>query len=125
MLLISDVFVLINYYGQILWFSTAACIAGMLWLRHKQPNLPRPIRVNTIIPIVFLACCVFLILFPIPTQPWNTVIGIVITLTGKFCIFWRIIVGENRILRNVFQPKNYSENVEYLLWLPLFSQLTC
>ncbi|CAH1117381.1 unnamed protein product [Phaedon cochleariae] len=93
MLLISDVYVLINYYGQILWLSTAASISGMLWLRHKQPDLPRPIRVNTLIPVLFLAACVFLILFPIPTQPWNTVIGAAITLSGipvyYACVKWK------------------------------------
>ncbi|XP_018569638.1 large neutral amino acids transporter small subunit 1 [Anoplophora glabripennis] len=82
MLLISDAYILINYYGQILWLSVAASIAGMLWLRHKHPDAPRPIRVNTAIPVIFLLCCVFLVLFPIPTQPWNTVIGAAITLSG-------------------------------------------
>lgn len=82
MLLISDAYVLINYYGQILWLSVAASIAGMLWLRHKHPDAPRPIRVNTAIPVIFLLCCIFLVVFPIPTQPWNTVIGAAITLSG-------------------------------------------
>ncbi|XP_019873715.1 large neutral amino acids transporter small subunit 2 [Aethina tumida] len=93
MLLISDVFTLINYYGQILWLSVAASIAGMLWLRHKKPDMPRPIRVHTSIPIIFLCCCAFLVICPIPRQPWNTVVGTVITLTGipvyYLCIEWR------------------------------------
>ncbi|KAJ8958821.1 hypothetical protein NQ318_019581 [Aromia moschata] len=93
MLLISDVFVLINYYGQILWLSVAASIAGMLWLRRKHPDLPRPIRVSTWIPVTFLVCCAFLVLFPIPTQPWNTVVGGAITLSGVpvyyLCVKWK------------------------------------
>ncbi|XP_050306582.1 Y+L amino acid transporter 2 isoform X2 [Anthonomus grandis grandis] len=93
MLFVSDVIALINYYGQILWFSVAASIAGMLILRHKQPDAPRPIRVHTSIPIIFLCACAFLILFPIPSQPWNTVIGAAITLSGipvyYLCIKWK------------------------------------
>ncbi|XP_072396986.1 Y+L amino acid transporter 2 [Diabrotica undecimpunctata] len=93
MLFISDVFVLINYYGQILWLSSAASVVGMLWLRHKKPELPRPIQVHTAIPILFLLCCAFIIIFPIPTQPWNTVIGLGITLSGVpvyyLCVKWR------------------------------------
>ncbi|XP_056644455.1 Y+L amino acid transporter 2 [Diorhabda sublineata] len=93
MLLISDVFELINYYGQILWLSSAASVVGMLWLRYKQPDLPRPIRVHTSIPILFLLCCAFIIIFPIPTQPWNTVIGLAITLSGipvyYVCVKWK------------------------------------
>lgn len=93
MLLISDVFVLINYYGQILWLSSGASIAGLLWLRHKQPDLARPIRVHTAIPYLFLLCCAFIIIFPIPTQPWNTAIGFGITLSGVpvyyICVKWK------------------------------------
>lgn len=87
MICVSDVYVLINYYGQILWFSTAACICGLLWLRYKKPDIPRPIKVHITIPILFLMCCLFIILFPIPKQPWNTVIGVAITLSGKFGLF--------------------------------------
>lgn len=84
MLLISDVFRLINYFSQILWFSVAASIAGMLWLRYKEPKMPRPIKVNLIIPVLFLICCVFLILFPIPENPLDTLVAIAITLSGTF-----------------------------------------
>ncbi|KAK9870588.1 hypothetical protein WA026_008151 [Henosepilachna vigintioctopunctata] len=82
LLFVKDVYTLINYYGQILWFSVAASVAGMLYLRYKEPNMPRPIRVNTIIPILFLIACMFLVLFPIPRQPLYTLIGILITLSG-------------------------------------------
>lgn len=83
MLLVSDVFVLINYYSQILWVSVAASIAGMLWLRYREPERHRPIRVNTIIPVLFLVCCGFLVIFPIPSNPWNTVVGAGIVLLGE------------------------------------------
>lgn len=93
MLFISDVMQLINYYSQILWFSVAASIAGMMILRYKQPDSPRPIRVNTAIPVIFLLACAFLIIFPIPENPWNTIIGTVITLSGVpvyyLCIKWK------------------------------------
>lgn len=82
MLLTDDVFVLINYYSQILWFSVAASVGGMLWLRYKQPDMSRPIRVNIIIPVVFLASCLFLVFFPLVANPWNAVVSVAITLTG-------------------------------------------
>lgn len=93
MLFVSDVIVLINYYGQILWFSVAASIAGMLILRYKQPEAPRPIRIHTSIPIIFLFACAFIVIFPIPSQPWNTIIGAAITLSGVpvyyLCVQWK------------------------------------
>lgn len=92
MLLVSDVEQLINYFSQILWFSVAASIAGMLWLRYKEPEMPRPIKVNLIIPILFLICCAFLIIFPIPENPWNTLIGIGITLSGV-PVYYLLVIG--------------------------------
>lgn len=91
MLMTSDVFALINYYSQILWFSVALSIMGMLWLRRTQPDLPRPIRVNTAIPIIFIACCMFLVIFPMFSNPWNSVISIIITLSGKKLYFTNIL----------------------------------
>lgn len=82
MLMVRDVFVLINYFSQILWLSVVLSIIGMLWLRHKQPDLPRPIKVHLAIPITFIISCLFLVLLPIPKQPWNFVIGVAITLSG-------------------------------------------
>lgn len=87
MLLISDVFVLINYYSQILWLSVAACIVAQLWLRYTQPELPRPIKTSLWVPITFLVACAFLVIFPIPSQPWNTFIGAMIVLSGKQTFF--------------------------------------
>ncbi|XP_050100231.1 Y+L amino acid transporter 2 [Anopheles aquasalis] len=93
MLLSANVFVLINYFSQILWLSVAASIAGLLWLRISKPNMPRPIRVNLILPITFLVCCLGLVLLPSFTEPFNLLVGLAITLSGVpiyyVCIVWR------------------------------------
>lgn len=72
MLVSSDAIQLINYFSQILWLSVAASIAGLLWLRYKRPDAHRPIKVNLAIPIIFLACCLFLTIVPAYTEPVNT-----------------------------------------------------
>ncbi|KAF5293135.1 hypothetical protein FQA39_LY13745 [Lamprigera yunnana] len=82
MLSVSDIFILINYYSQILWFSVAASIAGMLWLRRKQPDIQRPIKVNIVIPVLFILCCLFLVAFPIPYYPGYSLKCLAITLSG-------------------------------------------
>ncbi|CAG9771203.1 unnamed protein product [Ceutorhynchus assimilis] len=117
MLFVRDVIVLINYYGQILWFSVAASIVGMLLLRYKQPNAPRPIRVHTSIPVIFLCACAFLIIFPIPDQPMNTVIGAAITLSG-IPVYYLCIKWQNK-------PKKYTRIVEKLtVFLQQLMELT-
>lgn len=93
MLFTSNIFLLINYFSQILWLSVVASIAALLWLRRTQPNLPRPIRVNLIIPIVFIVLCVILVLLPTIEQPINLLIGFLVTLSGVpvyyACIKWK------------------------------------
>lgn len=36
MLMTADIFLLINYFSQILWLSVVASIAALLWLRKTQ-----------------------------------------------------------------------------------------
>uniref|UniRef100_A0A224XFU9 Putative amino acid transporter n=1 Tax=Panstrongylus lignarius TaxID=156445 RepID=A0A224XFU9_9HEMI len=78
----SDVFTLINYFSQVLWFSVGACIAGLIYLRKTKPNLPRPIKVNLVLPIIFLICCLLLVTLPILQEPMNTVISFLIIASG-------------------------------------------
>ncbi|KAI8125124.1 hypothetical protein FF38_12512 [Lucilia cuprina] len=93
MLLSADVYALINYFSSILWLSVVASIAGMLWLRKTRPDIPRPIRVHTALPIIFIICCIVLVLMPSLTQPMNLLVGIAITLAGVpfyyLCIAWK------------------------------------
>lgn len=44
--------------------------------------MPRPIRVNLIIPIVFIVLCMILVLLPSWEEPRNLLIGIMLTLAG-------------------------------------------
>lgn len=93
MLLTADIILLINYFSQILWLSVVASIAALLWLRYKQPDLPRPIKVHLSLPIIFIVLCLVLVLLPTFKDPTNLLVGIAITLSGMpvyyACIRWR------------------------------------
>ncbi|XP_044751921.1 large neutral amino acids transporter small subunit 1 isoform X2 [Coccinella septempunctata] len=117
LLFVENVFTLINYYGQILWLSVAASIVGMLYLRRKQPDMPRPIRVNTIIPIVFLAACVFLVVFPIPKQPMYTLIGLLITLSGVpvYYLFVKWDVLPDYMKKNLATTTKVLQSIMYVV----------
>ncbi|RZF42022.1 hypothetical protein LSTR_LSTR003527 [Laodelphax striatellus] len=78
----SNVFTLINYFSLVLWLSIGACIAALLWLRVSQPQLPRPIRVHTALPVAFLLCSLFLITVSAITEPLNAVIGLLVIVAG-------------------------------------------
>ncbi|XP_047041987.1 large neutral amino acids transporter small subunit 2 [Helicoverpa zea] len=93
MLTTSNVFDLINYFSQTLWLSVGASVVGMLWLRRVKPDIPRPIKVNIIIPYVFLIAIAFLVIIPAITEPKDTAIGIAILLSGipvyYLCVKWK------------------------------------
>jgi len=82
LLLFPDVYSLINYMSFALWLVVGVSVASLLFMRYKQPNLKRPIKVPLVLPVVFLACCIFLVLVPVITEPRQTGIGVVIVLSG-------------------------------------------
>ena len=45
---------------------------SLIYLRRTRPDLPRPIKVHMSLPFIFLGCCIFLVLFPIITEPAST-----------------------------------------------------
>ncbi|XP_008485440.1 cystine/glutamate transporter-like [Diaphorina citri] len=93
MLVTSDVFALINYMSVALWLSVGACTAGLISLRFTQPDLHRPIKVHLSLPIIFLACCIFLVVVPTIREPMNTVISLFIIASGVpvyyVCVKWK------------------------------------
>ena len=57
----SDVIALINYVGFATWLTIGAGVSTIPWLRWKQPDRPRPIKVHIGFPIVYIILTVFLI----------------------------------------------------------------
>ncbi|XP_034234111.1 Y+L amino acid transporter 2-like [Thrips palmi] len=79
---IKDVYVLINYVSFVESFFTLVSVTGLLYMRYSKPDLHRPIKVNTILPIVFFVICVFLAVLPVYVTPWEVSIGVAIVLAG-------------------------------------------
>ncbi len=44
----KDVYTLINYFNFVLWTSSGALSAGLLYLRWKKPEMSRPYKVGTV-----------------------------------------------------------------------------
>jgi len=89
----TEVYVLINYTAFVEALFVTLSVAGMVWLRYKKPDLERPIKVNILLPITFLLVCTFLVTFPFYVSPWETGMGIAITVSGipvyMLTIYWR------------------------------------
>lgn len=78
----DDVYQLINYTAFVESFFTFVSVGGLLWLRYKEPDLVRPIRVNLVLPITFFLLCGFLVIFPLWSDPALVGAAFLIILSG-------------------------------------------
>ncbi|KAH8294962.1 hypothetical protein KR018_004734 [Drosophila ironensis] len=81
-LTVSDIFALINYVGFATWLSIGVAVLCLPWLRWAQPNLPRPIRVPMVFPIVYLIATMFVTVVPMYASPVETGYGILMILSS-------------------------------------------
>ncbi|XP_057714614.1 b(0,+)-type amino acid transporter 1 isoform X1 [Corythoichthys intestinalis] len=60
---------IVNFFSFTAWFFYAITLSGLLYLKIKKPELPRPYRVPIILPILVVIAAVFLVLAPIIDNP--------------------------------------------------------
>jgi len=87
MLIPNDVFFLINYLTFAEFFFMAICIAIIPYLRWKEPDRERPIKVPHVVYILFLVICLFLVVVPLITNPQDIGIGLLIIFVGV-PVYW-------------------------------------
>ncbi|XP_056152314.1 b(0,+)-type amino acid transporter 1 [Lampris incognitus] len=65
----GDFQTIVNFFSFTAWFFYAITLSGLLYLKIKKPELPRPYKVPILIPIVVLIAAVLLVLAPIIDDP--------------------------------------------------------
>ncbi|CAH4005967.1 large neutral amino acids transporter small subunit 1 [Pieris brassicae] len=82
LLLTRSVESLVLYVTSVEAIFIICSVAGLLWLRHTQPNVTRPIRVNLLFPISFLVLCTTLVICSCFKSPVEVGIGIGMIAAG-------------------------------------------
>jgi len=72
----SNIGMLMNYLGFTTWLSIGAAVFCLPYLRWKQPELARPIKINLLFPVVYLCMTLVITLLPMIAQPVETGIGL-------------------------------------------------
>ncbi|XP_075066485.1 cystine/glutamate transporter-like [Mixophyes fleayi] len=79
---IGDLYGLLNFYSFSRWLFMGLVTIGLIIHRRKYPDLPRPFKVPLIIPLVFSTTCLFITGMSLYSDPVNTGIGCLMTLSG-------------------------------------------
>jgi len=78
----AGMFSLMSYCMFANWVWYAFAVAGLIYWRYTRPDLPRPMKINLIIPIFFIFLCLILLVFSIYSQPMECLAGLGISLIG-------------------------------------------
>ncbi|MDA8021037.1 MAG: amino acid permease [Thermoanaerobaculia bacterium] len=84
MILFTEFQQLLIYTQFILALSSAATVAGVFWLRHREPDLPRPYRTwgYPYTPLLFLLVTLLTVGFTLLQNPVESTVGLATVLLG-------------------------------------------
>nr|XP_033793452.1 b(0,+)-type amino acid transporter 1-like [Geotrypetes seraphini] len=78
---------IVNFFSFTAWLFYGITIAGLLYLKIKKPDLPRPYKVPIVIPIVVLIASVYLVLAPVIDSPQIEFLYVVLFILSGIIVY--------------------------------------
>lgn len=123
--MVSNITALIEFASFLVWVTYGSCITGLLILRKTQPNIPRPYRVPTIIPIFILLIAIFLALMPIISEPSLKYLAALGFIAIGMCLYTPFVYYKKRprfMSKLSIQQQQQQQKDRFLLrFLPFYS----
>ncbi|XP_066445271.1 b(0,+)-type amino acid transporter 1-like [Eleutherodactylus coqui] len=69
MIIPGDFSSIVNFFSFTAWLFYGITISGLIYMKIKKPDIPRPYKVPIIIPVIVLIAAVYLVLAPIIGSP--------------------------------------------------------
>lgn len=91
----SDMYALINYVSFVNWLAIGLSVTVLLYFRWTRPEMPRPIKVSLVWPIVYVIFSLILVLLPMVSSPTETGMGCLIIATG-LPVYFIFVYWENK-----------------------------
>ncbi|XP_041987285.1 Y+L amino acid transporter 2 [Aricia agestis] len=107
MLIPNDLTMLITYCTVVESFFTTLSCSAVLWLRYKRPDLPRPIRVQLWMPVIFVVISAVLMVAPVVSQPVAVLGGFLMTVSG-IPVYYLLVKAQFKAVQN------FSSKFEHL-----------
>lgn len=89
----SSFITLVDFFSFAAWLFYGSTFAALLWMRRSRANVERPYKVNIIIPIAMLLASIYLVVAPITTDPWGSLIALAIIVAG-LPFYWLFIYSD-------------------------------
>ncbi|KAJ0008788.1 hypothetical protein NQD34_016203 [Periophthalmus magnuspinnatus] len=86
-LMSGDFKTIVNYSSFTSWFFYAITVSGVIYLRIKKPDLPRPYKVFILLPVLVIGASIFLVLVPILDNPQIEYLYVVLFLLSGILIY--------------------------------------
>ncbi|MEE6476906.1 hypothetical protein FKM82_011268 [Ascaphus truei] len=78
---------IVNFFSFTAWVFYGITISGLLYIKIKKPDLPRPYKVPIIIPIIVLIASVYLVLAPIIDSPQMEYLYVILFILSGIIVY--------------------------------------